>query len=226
MKKIILKSALMTLGIVVGFAVVLFAVLSLGFPSTMAGWCEQVGNYKLAVRYAVLAYSYSGKIDDLARCVNNSVLAEDNSLIIEYGVKLIDDEEFDDYCASADAEFSEAYPGISYSYCQYIYGCVAGAYYEMGELESALAFAVEALDEDFDRSAFVLSENGEYDITLSSFPRSNALGSLGLKVISNEDAVAAGHLLGILDGVTAVGEEQQDYLDTIIEYLKRIIGQL
>ena len=75
MRKIIIKSALVTLAVVVGCAVLVFAVLSLGFPRILCGWCEQLGNYGFAVRYASLYYSYTGDIADLGRCVDDSILA-------------------------------------------------------------------------------------------------------------------------------------------------------
>lgn len=223
MNRIIIKTSLITFGIVAGIAVVVFAVLSLGFPSTMAGWCEQSGNYSFAVRYAALSYSYSGDVSDLARCANDAVLAQDNSLIIKYGTLLIDDEDFDDYCQTADGEFSEKYPGISYSYRQYIYAVVAGACYENVDLQTALGFAIEALDEGFNREEFTLSEVLEYDITLNSFPLNNALGSLAInKVIVANDASSAEHLLAILKGVATDDEDEKEYLETIIEGLQNL----
>ena len=58
----------------------------------MATFSEQIGNYTMAVRYAALRYSYSGSTYDLARCVEDSILAADgsprsdaNALIVEYG---------------------------------------------------------------------------------------------------------------------------------------------
>ena len=74
-----------------GCAVIVFAILSLGFPGTLCGWCEQLGNYGFAVRYASLYYSYTGDVADLARCAEDSILSENYGDITEYCAKLVHD---------------------------------------------------------------------------------------------------------------------------------------
>lgn len=104
---------------------IVFAILSLGFPGTLCGWCEQLGNYGFAVRYASLYYSYTCDVADLARCAEDSILSENDGDITEYCAKLVDDEEFESYCALRDEEINGSIAGdddfqdITFSYRQY-----------------------------------------------------------------------------------------------------------
>lgn len=215
LKQIIIKSALTTLGIVAGCAVVVFAILSVGFPGTLCGWCEQLGNYGFAVKYASLYYSYTEDIADLARCADDSILAENDGYIIEYCTKLVDEDGFAEYCVLRDEQISESQPWITFSYRQYIYGAVSSAHYREGDIQTALGFAVQSLDSDFDRNNF--SADGDYSIT--QFPINNALGSLSLRVAQNKDTAAAESVLSVLGNVTCSDEDEQRYLTTLINAL-------
>ena len=213
MRQIIIKSALATLGIVAGCAVIVFAVLSFGFPGTLCGWCEQLGNYGFAVKYASLNYSYSGDIADLARCAEDSVLSENDGYITEYCTQLIDCDGFDDYCALRDEQMKDL---PSFSYRQYIYGAAAGAVYHSGNLQLAIGYAAEALDAEISRESFSGSLN------LEEFPLNNALGYLALDVIEQKDGDAADELLIVLGGVSAASAEEENYLGVLREALSAL----
>lgn len=225
MRKIIIKSALVTLAVVVGCTVLVFAVLSLGFPRILCGWCEQLGNYGFAVRYASLYYSYTGDIADLGRCVDDSILAESDGFIIEYASELVDKAEFGEYCELRDEEVNgsisddENFDGISFSYRQYVFGSLASAYYRGGDDELAIGTAISALDADVDRNTF---SSSEYSGEITGFPVNNALGSLALRVIENGDGTAGEKMLGILDDVTAQSDAEVLYLATLANALMEL----
>ena len=207
----------------VGCAVLVFAVLSLGFPATVASWSYDLGNYGIATKYAALYYSYTGKTEDLATCTGYAILSEKDSYIIEYCSELIDCDDFSDYCKEYDAVMNEALSSLGYtfSYRQYIYGKLAVAYYSSGELQSAIGTAVEAVAEGYDWEQYVLSE--ELNFTISYFPVTNALGSLVLNV-SDDDSVAAENILQVFDKVDtgSLTVEQQNYFTTLQVYLEEI----
>lgn len=209
-----------------GCAVVVFAILSLGFPGTLCGWCEQLGNYGFAVRYASLYYSYTGDVADLARCAEDSILSENDGDITEYCTKLVDDEEFASYCVVRDEDVNGSIAGdddfldITFSYRQYVYGWLAGAHYRAGNAELALGCAIEALDSGFDRQAF--SSDGNCSYTISEFPLNNALGSLSLSVIEKGDKKCGDMLLGVLESATASDEAEVLYLNTLKGALEAI----
>lgn len=228
MKKIIIKTALITLGVVVCCAVAVFAILSFGFPSTVCGWCEQLGNYGFAARYAALCYSYTDDISDLGRCVEDSILAADNDYIAEYAVRLIDHEEFDSFCEIRDEEINESisdnednidFSDVVFSYRHYVYGALSTTYYGAGNFDLALGTAVAALDENIDRVDF---SSSAYSGEITEFPISNALGVLAQRVIYAGDSGAADRLLEVLDNVSADAESQAMYLQTIINSLTQL----
>lgn len=227
MSKIIIKSALITLAVVAGCAVAVFGILSLGFPGTLCGWCEQLGNYGFAARYASLYYAYTGNIADLGRCVEDSILAGDDGYVIKYCPELVDHGEFADYCALRDENINgsisgnEGFSGVVFSYRQYTFGALASAYYREGETELALGTAVSALDADVVRGEFA---SVSYSGDIYGFPVNNALGSLALRVIENKDPVTGQSILDLLERVTAVGGEQTKYLDTLKSALSGVIA--
>ncbi len=196
-----------------GCAVVVFAVLSFGFPSTLCGWCEQLGNYGFAVKYASLSYTYTGNVADLARCAEDGVLSGKDRYIIEYCTRLADHEDFGEYCALRDEGMAEL---PSFSYRQYIYGQAACAVYRGGDLDLAMGYAAEALDGGVDREAF----SGGFEC--SDFPVNNALGTLALEVIERRDGRAAEELSAVLGGVAPVLQEERDYLDTLLAALAEL----
>ena len=222
LKQIIIKSALSTLGIVAGCAVVVFAVLSFGFPGTLCGWCEQLGNYGFAVKYASLYYSYTDDIADLARCAEDSILSEKDGYITEYCTMLVDDEGFEEYCAERDEQFAQSAPLLEFSYRHYIYGAVAEALYRGGDAEAAVGFAVEALDPSFSREQFTFG--GKADYSIESFPVNNALGSLSLYVIECDDAEVAQGILSVYENISP-SLKDTEYFNTLSAALGGLADQ-
>ena len=218
MKSIIIKSALAGLGIAVGCAIIVFAVLSLGFPGTLCGWCEQLGNYGFAVRYASLYYAYTDKIADLGRCADDSILAENDEYITEYCTLLVDHEEFNAYCELRDEEMAESQPLLGFSYRQYIYGAVSSAYYRQDSIDIAIGFAIEGIEPDFERTSYAEGAS----CSIQGFPVNNALGSLCLKVINAGDGDCAKSLLSVLSGVMPEGEVEEAYLQTLTNALEEL----
>lgn len=201
---IIGKTALLTAGLLIAIAIVIFAILSIAFPGTLAEFFEKTGNYSLAVGYASLHYTYTGTTEDAAECAQDSILSKNNNYIIRYGTQFIDDSGFEDYCKEQDEYYYTEY-GMEYSYKQYIYGEVACAYYAQGNTQSAVGCVLEALDSGFSRSSY--TTDGANSYTINGFADSNALISLSLKVIDKYDDGAAGIIVEILGNITAEGEE-------------------
>lgn len=135
MFKVIAKTALKTLLAAVILLCVAFGVASLGFPANMAGFFEKCGNYSFATGYASLSYTYSGKIDDLARCVNDSVLSGNDANTVHFGNMLLEDENFAGYCAE------------NAGYRQYACGKIASAKYRQNDKQNALSVAKSAFVE-------------------------------------------------------------------------------
>ncbi len=132
MNKLILKTALKTAACIIALVLVAFTVASLGFPAEMAGMCERAGNYSFATGYASLKYSYTKDVNDLSRCVVDSILAGNEANVIKFGEKLLADEGFAELAENAD-------------YKQYVCGNVACAQYASGKKDRAMQTVREAM---------------------------------------------------------------------------------
>lgn len=99
LKDVVFKTALKTLLAVIIALLLAFGIASLGFPSQMADICENTGNYSLAVNYSSLAYAYSGDVEDLGRCAEDSILAKNDKKTVKYCEKLIGHKDFEEFCA-------------------------------------------------------------------------------------------------------------------------------
>ncbi|MDE7330480.1 MAG: hypothetical protein K2N30_05295 [Clostridia bacterium] len=135
MFKVIAKTALKTLLAAVIILCVAFGVASLGFPASMAGFFEKCGNYSFATGYASLSYTYSGKVDDLARCLNDSIMAGNDGNTVHFGNMLLDNGGFNGYCAENNG------------YRQFACGKIAAAKYRQGDKQNALLVAKSAFTE-------------------------------------------------------------------------------
>lgn len=131
MGNVVLKTALRTVLIVLIALFMAFGVASIAFPQHMATLFENMGAYSFATGYSGLAYAYKKSTANLARCVDDSILAHDDENIINYGEMLIARNDFEEF-ASAE-------------YKQFITGNLACAKYNKGEKDSALEIAKNAM---------------------------------------------------------------------------------
>lgn len=176
MNKLILKTALITIAALAVAALAVFSLWILCSPQTMATSCEKTGNYSFAVTCADLRYKYTNNVGDLARCAEDSILSGNDSRIVNYGAKLIDDEKFSQLCTEKDKLLSNTeYGSYTLGYKNYICGHVAAAYYRTGELQRGIDTA----------------EKGGV----------NAFTKLVLEIAEKQDKEAAQKVLTALEGV-------------------------
>ena len=143
MKKIVLKSALITVGALIVAGILIFSLWLLISPQTMASSSEKLGNYKFAVTCANLKYKYSGETEDLARCAEDSILSKKDKLIVKYCEKLLECDDFEEYCNERDKQLS-SHVGQYLSqpnYKAYIIGTLSLSQYREGDLEKAIKTA-------------------------------------------------------------------------------------
>ncbi len=198
MNNIIVKTALKTLLALIIAAILAFGVASLGFPAQMATLFENMRAYNFAAGYASLAYNYSGRTEDLARCVDDSILAEDHTNIINYGGELVARDDFSEYAAERTASERENLPeGLKdkYDYYNVIYGNIARAKYESGDKDGALATAKESMEQ------------------LSGFPVNNALAALA--VTAHSDKPFAEELYNAVREITPTSDQLAYYSEVI-----------
>lgn len=135
MKKIVLKTAIITLASVIALLALAFGIASLAFPGNMSVICEDMGNYKLAASYAERQYDYSGSTDDLYRCARLYIRIGDRKNIIKYCGKLVEKKNFKESCGNN---------------VQYIYGNYATALYLSGKDDKAIEIAEMSVADGFD----------------------------------------------------------------------------
>lgn len=152
----------------------------------MAGLCEKTGSYSLATAYASLKYTYSGDVEDLARCAEDGILSGNNSNVLNYCEKLVSDENFDELCAKKDEEFSSK--ADNFSYRQYVFGNLAAAKFKAGKTEEAISSAKTAMD------------------GAAEFSKNNAYAILATTVCAKGDKAAAALLLTELQSQNYQGE--------------------
>lgn len=177
MEKLVVKTAVKTVLIILGIFIAVFAIFNFAFPQHMATVTESIGNYELAVKYASLRYYYTKNCDDLARCFDDSVLLGKDEYILQYGEQLINKgSDYEEVCKSKNV----LQTGSGYDYDHWVKGKLAVSYYNTGKPDKAIEMA--------------LDDNGN-----NRFPYGNALMSLAARVRAEKDAETAKKLLKVLE---------------------------
>lgn len=179
MEKLVVKTAVKTVLIILGVFIAVFAIFNFAFPQHMATVTESIGNYELAVKYASLRYYYTKNCDDLARCFDDSVLLGKDEYILQYGEQLIDKgRDYEEVCKSKNI----LQTGSGYDYDHWVKGKLAVSYYNTGKTDKAIEMAA--------------ADNGT-----KSFAYGNALMSLAARIRAEKDAATAEKLLVVLEEI-------------------------
>lgn len=172
-KKIILISALEGLAALAVAALLVFSLWILCSPQTMATACEKTGNYSFAVTCAGLKYKYSNDTDDLARCVQDSILSGKDKYIIEYGESFLDKDDFEEVCEKKGGNFKVA-----------VCGSLALSQYNAGDIQKAVATCETGGGASFIKLTVAVAENGSAEdintvkTALSEQPQSEIITKL------------------------------------------------
>lgn len=203
MNNVITRTALKTLLVLIIAAILAFGVASLGFPAQMATLFENMRAYGFATGYAGLAYSYSGTVENLSRCVDDSILAGDHINIVNYGEQLVGREDFIDYAAERTQRERENLPEElkqSYNYYNIVYSNLVCAKYDNGDKDGALTTANESMKH------------------LGGFPVNNALAALAIRAKQRADSVFAEKIYSAVKAITP-DADQREYYDAVIAIL-------
>lgn len=202
LEKLVVKTAVKTVLIILGILIAVFAVFNFAFPQHMATAMEGIGNYDLAVKYASLRYHYTKDCSDLARCFDDSVLLGKDEYILDYGEQLIDHRDYQSVCESK----NEKQGGSGYNYDQWVKSKLAISYYNTGRKDKAIEMAQKA--------------NGD-----KSFAYGNALMSLSARVRSAHDKETAGKIIEVLKEIQPVEQQEITYKATVIDLLQKEIDK-
>lgn len=203
MEKLVVKTAVKTVLIILGIFVAVFAIFNFAFPQHMASATESLGNYDLAVKYASLRYYYTKDVDDLARCFDDSVLLGNDEYILEYGQNLVEHKEYDEVCKRKNAQY-----GGGFDYDYRVSSKLAISLYNTGKTEEGINYAVKAMKDK--------------DGNITSFPYGNPLISLAARISSDNSKAAANIMLLVLKDVQGSSSEEETYLVQVTATMNRV----
>lgn len=216
MQKLVVKTAVKTVLILLGIVIAAFAIFNVAFPQHMATAMESLGNYDMAVKYANLRYFYTKDTFDLARCFDDSVLAGSDGNVISYGEMLRADKNYGKVCAERNSLYNDLYSdqfGFKFDYDLRVESSLSVSYYNEAtakEGDERAEYTQKAID-------FAKEANGE-----TKFTYGNALMTLSVRIINQKDEAAAAAMLTALDSLTVEDSKQQSDLDYVKTMLRGV----
>ena len=156
MRKIVLKTALVTLGVVIVLAVAAFGIASLCIPATMSELTYSLGMDLISSDYAYQEYERSGDLAYLSRSFELAAANGRDQKAEKRFDELYAADGFDEMCAQRDAQTPPVVVGeeeIRYSYRDYVCGLGACVKYRLANDEQtraeAIALSVENTSKEF-----------------------------------------------------------------------------
>jgi len=204
LKKLIIKTSLITLAVTLCALMITFGALALFAPKTVAGIFDGVGGYSASVFFYEKQYNKSGEIDDLAVLVDKIDEDKEPLKAEKYIETLISREDFATYCEEQD----KSKPAIKTK--EYYYGNYVLVLIENGRFDKAL----EVCNEQAHGSGKYTKDN-PYRVIISEVAGELSLDNL--KTLRNklnyEKYYQTGELLELL-------KSDINELDAIIEQKK------
>ena len=131
MKKLIIKTSLITLASIIGALVITVGALCLFAPATMAGFFDDVGNDSASVFFYEKQYEKTGDIQDLDKLLVKVYAQKDNKLCEKYAKAMIEHKDFSKLSAQ-DKE--------------YYYGCYALSLAKNGKFDKAVSVGTQYVE--------------------------------------------------------------------------------
>ena len=138
MKKLIIKTTIIALSIIIVLSFLVFGLISITSPLTIANASFRLGNKNLAVKYTEKHYLKTNEFEDLALLVERGISAENNEVVIKYAPTLIYSEEFESYSKSQSGDYTNY---IASGYVISLYG--------EGEISKCISVAFQYVDANF-----------------------------------------------------------------------------
>lgn len=188
MKKLILKTAIITFCIAVVLAICVFGVVSFCAPAVMMRFTASLGMENVSGDYAYQGYGQTQDIAYLARSFEIAARNQDDQVADGRFDELIAHEEFEAYCAEQSVE------GLEISYRDYIFASGVCVKYRLARTD----------EEKEEICELALQE------TARSFPSGNPALMLAVEAAQAEDGAVCHYLLEKLP--LSEFEENDDYL--------------
>lgn len=213
MKKIILKTALITFGVTIILAIAAFGITSFCAPSAMMNFTASLGMESISGDYAYQEYERSGDLGCLARAFAIAAEKKDNRTANErfellYGEEgserreafetLCRDQAVDDVKVDGDKK-------VETSYREYLTGLAAGVKYRLAKTEEDKTSACD----------FAIAQT-------AAFTAGCPAASLTLEIVSAKDGETASVYLGKIRAQNY--EENETYL-RFIKFLEAVVHE-
>ena len=98
MRKLVIKTAVITLASLLVALAITFGAFALFAPRSLAGFFDGVGNYSASVFFYERQFERSNEFLDLANLVNKIDDENDNERAVKYLSLFINHDEFENYC--------------------------------------------------------------------------------------------------------------------------------
>ena len=134
MKKLIIKTIVITLSSIISIVSVAFGALCVFTPTTIASVFEDMGNYRASTFFYEIEYEQSNDIEDLVVLIDKAYGNKDNEGLEEYLGEMIWHKDFHDYCENKDANLSANRMPTQ----DYFVGYYATVLIENGKFENSL----------------------------------------------------------------------------------------
>jgi len=214
MKKLILKTALITFGVTLIMAVSVFGIVSFCAPSAMMSLTASLGMESVSGDYAYQEYQHSKDIAYLARAYEIAAAKGNDGVALERFTELTSEANlvaFEEYCTSQEStQTASDAASPSYSYRDYIFGTAARVKYRLArtddDKEAVYSFAAENTKE-------------------GTFAEGNPVQYLCTAAAEAKDQLFCSFLLANVKKME-IGEENENYDNYmgIVNVLEEVVG--
>ena len=140
MKKLVIKTAAITVAAIIVLMAAIYLTLALFFPKTLAGVWKDLGNYSISAKYYEKQYNKSEDYGDLAKLCVYLDAKSDSVCASKYLKLLTENEKFAELCETEDTK-----GGFKYTAYEYYYGKYTVAEFYVNKIDAAIVVAKKSV---------------------------------------------------------------------------------
>lgn len=107
MKKLVIKTVLITVAIVFALTALTFGAMSIFAPRSVAGFFDGVGGYSASVFFYEKEYVKTDDIDGLLFLIDKTCAKDDDERTVKYLEMLFDREDYNSFCEQKDKDLKQ-----------------------------------------------------------------------------------------------------------------------
>ena len=142
MKKLVIKTVVIVLSIIVGILAITFGILCSTNPKAIAKGFENLGNYPASKYFYEMQYDKTESIDDLFVLIDNAYGHNDKTSLQSYLGELISHNKFKEFCTNKNATISSSDMQTE----EYYSAFYASVLYDNDEFDGVLTFCRSYID--------------------------------------------------------------------------------